>query len=131
VVFDKPISDVKEMTQADFVPRGGTALLDAQGRSITELGAELASLPESERPNKVIFVTLTDGDENASKEYMRDRVKTMTEHQRSTYNWEFVFLGANQDAIQTAATIGILREAALTYSVADPLAYHNAIGAMS
>lgn len=131
VVFDKPLADVPELTQNTFVPRGGTALLDAQGRTITELGKELAGLPESERPNKVIFVTLTDGQENSSTDYTYAKIKEMTEHQRLQYGWEFVFLGANQDAIKTAASIGILRNSALTYSVADPIAYGNAMQAMS
>lgn len=131
VVFDKPLQDTPELTQDTFVPRGGTALLDAQGRTIVELGRELEALSESERPNKVIIVTLTDGHENSSTDYTREKVKQLTEHQRTTYGWEFVFLGANQDAIRTAAGLGILRQSALTYSTADPIAYASAMNAMS
>lgn len=131
VVYDKPLSDVPEMTQSTFVPRGSTALLDAQGRAITELGKELAVLPESDRPNKVIFVTITDGYENSSTDYTRDKVKEMTEHQRNVYRWEFVFLGANQDAIQVGAQMGILRGSSLTYNINNAATYTNAMSAMS
>ena len=115
-VFDKPLKDCPELTQNTFVPRGSTALLDAQGRTIVELGQELAALPESERPSKVIVVTLTDGLENASKEYNLDKIGAMIREQRDKYNWDFVFLGANQDAIATAAAMSIPLPSAMSYS---------------
>ena len=115
-VFDKPLKECPELTQNTFVPRGSTALLDAQGRTIVELGQELAALPESERPSKVIVVTLTDGLENASKEYNLDKIGAMIREQRDKYNWDFVFLGANQDAIATAAAMSIPLPSAMSYS---------------
>jgi hypothetical protein len=115
-VFDKPLKECPELTQNTFVPRGSTALLDAQGRTIVELGQELAALPEQERPSKVIVVTLTDGMENASKEFSLDKIGKMTREQRDKYNWDFVFLGANQDAIQTAAAMNIPMPSAMSYS---------------
>ena len=81
VVFDEPLHQVPELTQQTFVPRGMTALLDAQGRTIVELGAELAEQPEEERPSKVIVLTLTDGLENASKSFTRDRVAELIVHE--------------------------------------------------
>jgi hypothetical protein len=98
------------------VPRGSTALLDAQGRTIVELGQELAALPESERPSKVIVVTLTDGLENASRQYNLEKIGEMIREQRDKYNWDFVFLGANQDAIATAAAMSIPLPSAMSYS---------------
>ena len=115
-VFDKRLKDCPELTQHTFVPRGSTALLDAQGRTIVELGQELAALPESERPSKVIVVTLTDGMENASKQYNLDKIGEMIREQRDKYNWDFVFWGANQDAIATAAAMSIPLPSAMSYS---------------
>ena len=115
-VFDKPLKECPELTQNTFVPRGSTALLDAQGRTIVELGQELAALPEHERPSKVIVVTLTDGLENASKQYNLEQIGEMIREQRDKYNWDFVFLGANQDAIATAAAMSIPLPSAMSYS---------------
>jgi len=105
-----------ELTQNTFVPRGSTALLDAQGRTIVELGRELAALPEHERPSKVIMVTLTDGLENASKQYHLQQIGEMIREQRDKYSWDFVFLGANQDAVATAAAMSIPLPSAMSYS---------------
>lgn len=115
-VFDMNLKLCPELTQNTFVPRGSTALLDAQGRTIVELGRELAALPEQERPAKVIVVTLTDGLENASKEFSLDKIGTMIREQRDKYNWDFVFLGANQDAVATAAAMNIPLPSAMSYS---------------
>jgi hypothetical protein len=115
-VFDVNLKLCPELTQNTFVPRGSTALLDAQGRTIVELGKELAALPENERPSKVIVVTLTDGLENASKEYNLERIGELIREQRDKYNWDFVFLGANQDAIATAAAMSIPLPSAMSYS---------------
>ena len=99
-----PIQDVSEY---QLVPRGNTALLDAVGRAINETGARLAAVPESDRPGLVIFVVMTDGLENSSREFNRAQVKKMIEHQQSVYNWQFTFLGANQDAFAEAGGMGI------------------------
>lgn len=88
-------------------PGGSTALLDAVGSSIDILGSRLSSTPESERPDNVIFVILTDGFENASREYNAVRIKSMISHQQDIYNWKFLFLAANQDAFQTGESYGI------------------------
>ncbi len=115
-VFDKSLRDCPELNQNTFVPRGSTALLDAQGRTIVELGQELAALPEDERPSKVIMVTITDGLENASKNYTLEQIAAMIKEQRDKYNWDFVFLGANQDAVKTAAAMHIPLSSAMSYS---------------
>lgn len=121
-VFDLPLSLVPELNRDAFVPRGMTALLDAQGRGITELGSELAALSECERPSNVIVITLTDGLENASRHYVGPRndtgkvVRDLIKHQTDTYNWHFVYIGANQDAIAVAQDLGIAFQNALTYT---------------
>ena len=90
-----------------LVPRGSTALLDAVGRAITETGARLSAIEEAQRPGLVVFVIVTDGAENSSKEFTRDKIRQMIEHQQSVYNWQFTFLAANQDAFAEAASMGI------------------------
>jgi len=101
------IQDVPKLTEKTFVPRGMTALFDAIGRTINATGARLAAQPEDERPAQVVFVILTDGEENHSTEFTSDKIKSMIQHQTETYNWDFVFLGANQDAVCTGVAMGI------------------------
>jgi uncharacterized protein YegL len=102
-----PLKQVPGLDEATFVPRGTTALLDAIGRTVDDVGRRLAAIPEADRPGKVIVAILTDGMENSSRRYTRDRVFDMIRHQQDVYSWEFIFLAANQDAIATAAGIGI------------------------
>lgn len=107
------------MTAADLVPRGDTALLDAMVRCIDEEGARLAALPESGRPAKKLFAVVTDGQENRSREHAgpagRATVRGMVTHQSEVYSWEFVFLGANIDAVAEATSLGIAAGNALNY----------------
>lgn len=117
VLFDMAdLQSVPELTDETFVPRGATALWDAIGRTIVGEGEKLKTLPEGERPEKVIFVIVTDGEENSSQEY-RDSsaINAKIEHQRAVYGWEFIFLGANQDAVATARRLGIQAQHSLTY----------------
>lgn len=109
------LDQADELNNDRFVPRGSTALLDAMGRTIIKTGERLAAMPESERPGTVLFVTLTDGHENASRKYDSHRVNAMITQQRDAYQWQFVFLAANQDAIATAARMGIGPKQALSF----------------
>lgn len=111
-----PIADAKPLDGETFKPRGSTALLDAIGRTIHDTGKRLEAMPEGQRPENVIFVIITDGEENSSKEYRHDRINEMITHQREAYNWNFVFLGANQDAITTASQLGVGAASAMTYA---------------
>ncbi|MDD5200355.1 MAG: VWA domain-containing protein [Terrimicrobiaceae bacterium] len=122
--------DVPELTADTFEPRGSTALLDAMGRAITGSGQRLAALPESERPEHVIFVTFTDGMENASREFTWTQVQDLIREQTGKYAWDFLYLGANQDAIATAAKMGIARSSSAEYCNA-PGATGKAYGAIS
>jgi len=116
------IKDVPKLSNETFFPRGTTALLGAIGRAIDETGAKLAALPKLKRPRKVYFIVNTDGRENASQscswseQYTLKKVNDMINHQKSVYNWEFIFLGANQDAIASASSIGISPECSITYT---------------
>ncbi len=107
VVQHQPIAEAKPLTRETFQPRGNTALLDAIGRTIDELGAKLAAMPENERPQKVIIAILTDGHENSSRRYSLSEVHEKIRHQTEVYQWEFLYLAANQDAIAAAAAMGI------------------------
>ncbi len=98
-----PIQDVPKLTSETFVPRGMTALLDAVGKTINIVGDRLANTAEDQRPSLVLFVIITDGHENASKEFKLTQIKEKIKHQTEKYNWEFVFLGADQDAFQAEA----------------------------
>lgn len=101
------LKSVAPLTGKEYYVRGCTALLDAVGRTIGDIGDKLSNTDEMERPDKVLFVITTDGYENASKEYSYDKIKSMIEHQKSKYSWEFLFLGANIDVAKTAESIGI------------------------
>lgn len=114
-----PISRVPSLNENTFVPRGSTALLDAIGKTIDDTGAELAALPEEQRPGKIFFVIQTDGLENASDRYSPKQINEMIGHQRDVYKWEFIFMGANQDAISTAAQMGIGGASSLTYAASS------------
>lgn len=105
-----PINEVVELTDETFIPRGNTALYDAIGRSIVECGEKLSEMNEDDRPDKVIFVIITDGYENASMEYSQAKVHQMIKHQTDTYGWLFMFLGANIDAVKTGTSLGIDRD---------------------
>lgn len=111
----RPMHEVPPLTRRNFQPRGSTPLLDAMGQLIDRTGARLAALAEPDRPTRVIVVILTDGMENSSQRYSRRQVFEMIQHQQDVYGWQFIFLGANQDAIAEARTLGIGREKALTY----------------
>lgn len=101
------IQSVNELAKEDYKPDGGTALFDAIGITINEIGRVLVAKPESQRPGKVIFAIMTDGEENRSKEFTREKIFSMITEQREKYSWEFIFLGANQDAISAGSSIGI------------------------
>jgi hypothetical protein len=113
VYENKALADVPPFT---LRPRGATALLDAVGRTITAVGEQLNSKPEGERPGEVIVVILTDGHENASREFTNRQIKTLITQQQDVYGWKFVFLGADQDAFAEAHAMGIGRATTLSYS---------------
>ncbi len=102
-----PVAEVVALDEETYVPRGSTALLDAIGRTIDEMGARLAALPEDDRPGQVIIAILTDGEENSSQTYTWHQLAGAIKRQTEQYKWTFLFLGANQDAIATAAQMNI------------------------
>ncbi len=125
-----PLNDVPPIDETVYVPRGSTALLDAVGRTIDATGKRLANMPEEHRPETVIVAILTDGEENSSREYDLARIEDMIRHQKEKYSWEFIFLGANQDAFAEAAKIGIDRKDAYNFA-ATAEGVRDACGNMS
>lgn len=109
------ISEVKPLTDKDYNVRGCTALLDAVGRSIRHIAKIHHYARPEDVPEKTLFVITTDGYENASRHYDADTVKHMVEHEKEKYGWEFIFLGADIDAVETAGRIGIDRSRAANY----------------
>jgi len=98
---------IKEVPPYTLVPRSGTALLDAVAEPSTRPVTAWPKMPEADRPGLVIFVIVTDGHENASKEFSKAKVREMIQRQQTEYNWHFTFLGANQDAFAEARELGI------------------------
>ena len=110
------LSEIPPMTDKDYTVRGTTALIDAIGTTIKRIKSMHKELPEKEVPEHTIFVITTDGMENASKEYSSKDVKKMIEHQKKKHNWEFLFIGANIDSVETAETMGIDARRAVNYT---------------
>lgn len=116
VLYDRvPIQRVEPMNDNQYYVRGCTALLDALGGAIHHIGNVHKYAREEERPEKTLFIITTDGMENASHKYSYDKVKKMVERQKKEYGWEFLFLGANIDAIEVAGRFGIAANRAINY----------------
>ena len=107
------------LTEKEYYVRGMTALLDAVGKTILDVGHRLAHTKEKDRPGKVMFVITTDGLENASREFTHKKVQEMIKHQEEKYNWEFIFMGANIDAAKEAAEIGIKAQSARSFEASS------------
>jgi Mg-chelatase subunit ChlD len=114
----KPVRDVPDLNEDTYQPRGSTPLLDALGQTINSTGRTLAAIPEANRPDKVVFVVITDGEENASHTFTKTQVKEMIDHQTAKYNWQFIYLGANQDAFAEAGAVGIAMAKAANFDTA-------------
>lgn len=108
-----------QLTPEQYFTRGSTALLDAVGKTILDVGVRLAETPESKRPGKVIFVITTDGMENASTRFCYEKVQEMIAHQRERYSWEFVFMAANIDVGQESEKLGIDTRYAVPYTASE------------
>jgi uncharacterized protein YegL len=104
VYIDRPVT---EAPRTELVPRGTTPLRDALCHAINRAGLRLAAKPEPERPDQVLFVIITDGLENASLVYTHEDVRTRIQRQTDIYKWTFIYLGANQNAIKEASSLGI------------------------
>ncbi len=116
VLYDRvPLDTIPPMTDKDYYVRGCTALLDAVGGAIHHIGNVHKYARPEDRPDKTVFIITTDGMENSSSRYTYEKVKSMVERQQSKYGWEFIFLGANIDAISVAGQFGIDKHHAANY----------------
>ncbi len=116
VLYDrKDIRAVEQMTEKQYAACGCTALIDALGGAIHHIGNVHKYAREEDRPEHTVFVITTDGLENASRQYTADKVKQMITRQQEKYGWQFIFLGANIDAVETAAHYGIKSSNAVDY----------------
>lgn len=109
------IRAVSPMTEKEYQVGGSTALLDAIGTTIQKLVSVQKNTAEKYRAEQVMFVIITDGEENSSRAFTAEKVKAMIEHEKNHYGWEFVFLGANIDAVETAGRFGISADRAVDY----------------
>lgn len=116
VLYDRPLNEAEKLNTYTYSPRGMTALYDAIGKTISDLGKKLKETPEFDRPAKVLVAIITDGHENHSREFTQRQIADMVQHQKDKYAWDFVFIGANQDAVMTAKTFNISQDSALTYN---------------
>ena len=131
MLYDRAdIKKVEKMTKREYYARGMTALLDAVGKTITHVEHRHRYAPDNELPENTTVVIITDGQENASSEYNQMQIKQMIESQKEKYGWEFLFLGANIDAENTAKTYGISEDRAVTY-MADSVGVSTNFGAVS
>ena len=116
VIHDRvPIEKIEKMTDKQYYVRGCTALLDAVGGAIHHIGNIHKYAREEDRPEKTIFVITTDGQENASSRYSREKIEKMVKRQQKKYGWEFIFIGANIDAYAEAQKYGIRKDRAVNY----------------
>lgn len=108
-----PIGTVDDI---EISPRGGTALLDAMGKTINSFERKFSGTDEKERPEKVLFIIITDGGENSSREYSKSQVFEIIEKAKRDHNWDFTFIGANQDSIREGGGLGICRGSSINYA---------------
>lgn len=110
------INHVADLSRCNYSVGGSTALVDSLVDLIDQTGNELAAMPENQRPSKVVVLVITDGQENCSRRFNNHQLKDRIEHQKSRYQWEFVFMGADQNAIQEAQRYGYAAASAMTFS---------------
>ena len=116
VLHDRvPVKKVEDLTEDDYYVRGCTALLDAVGGAIEHIGKVQKEMPEDERPEKTLFIITTDGMENASHYYDYAKVKKLVEKKKKKHGWEFIFMGANIDAVKVAGQFGVSKKRAVRY----------------
>jgi len=120
-----PLQKIKDLDSNTYVPDGMTALLDAVGRTIDAVGNRLSKTEEDKKPEKVIVCILTDGNENQSKEYKKDQIKSKIEHQKKKYQWEFIFLGADIDAFAEAGGIGVPKLNTMSFDKSKTRVYYS------
>jgi uncharacterized protein YegL len=116
VYIDRPIGQVEPLNLNTYVPNGMTALYDAIGQTIDLTGVRLAEMPEAERPEQVLIVIQTDGEENQSYKYSLEKIQSMIKHQKDVYNWDFIFMGQGIDSFAVSKNLGINAKSTFDFS---------------
>lgn len=124
------LEDIEEMTSKTYIPSGGTALLDAIGKTINSTEAKIKDMDEDEQPEKVIFLIITDGYENASREFSKSNISEMVKRHEEEDEWDFVFVGANIDSFSEGGGMGV-RACNTSNYVADSLGTKNLYRSLS
>jgi hypothetical protein len=118
-----PIASAPLLTNVTYQPNGYTALRDALARFINDIGTKLAAMHESQRPEKVLVVVVSDGEENRSRYCTAEKLQEMVKHQSDRYAWNFIYMGTNQDAVLAGSSWGFEVGNCLNYSYATPGEY--------
>ena len=134
----KNIKEVEPLTDKTYEPRGTTALLDAVGRTLDQVGKRINSANHScsacgtdtKKPTKVLVAILTDGLENASKDYKKARINEMIAHHKKNHDWQFLFLAANQDAFSEGSSLGVLHNMSMNYTM-DSAGFSKGFGTLN
>lgn len=126
-----PIKDAPILAEKNYRVGGATALLDAMGVTIDRLGARLAALPEDKRPERIVFVTITDGEENSSHRFTLEQIRDKVKHQTEVYQWTFLFLGVGIDAFADAQNLGLNAATAAASVGHDSMSYSAGMRAAS
>ena len=121
--------DLQKVRPLVLVPRGSTALLDAIGKTVVAEGEMLARKKEEDRPGHVIVLVMSDGQENASKEWTREKVSELLNQQKDTYGWKFIFMGTNQDAVTEGQSMGFDADYAVTFGAGNTVGTYNVTSA--
>lgn len=125
----KDVREAEDLTDQTYRANGGsTALYDAIGKTITSVGDRLRDMPEDDRPNKVVLVIITDGEENSSREYNHKQIQAMIKCQQDTYSWEIMYLGSTLNAVEIGTSMGIKGGSAAHYSEEKTSAVFNTLG---
>ena len=122
------VNDVAKLSYQNYTVGGGTALLDAVGIVIEEVGARLAKTLEKDRPEKVLFLVMTDGEENSSKVFTKEKINEMVQHQKSVYSWDFIFLGADINKWDAEKAYGNVTSVGTQYVKENTRALYTILG---
>ena len=111
----RPIAEVRGLTRGTYVPRGSTPLLDVMGMGMNDLEWQIAQMPQDTRPERVVMVVVTDGQENASREFRKDQIERMIRRHQDVDVWQFIFLSADLTSIMDAHDYGIARDSTMAF----------------
>lgn len=119
VVDKKHLDEVELLNNYNYTPSGSTALNDALGSTISKVSNQILEMSDKDRPSKVIFCIVSDGEENSSTEFSQKQIKSLIEYRKEHFGWEFVFIGTNQDIVKTRQAYSFDAKATFTFSASS------------